>query len=338
MVTGPISFIASMMMVIHILRSHECLSSTYHRLIFGLSAADIISSFGVALSSTMKPKEMSYLVPFASGNIATCTAQGFLVYFAVAVSMAYNCSVCFYYLAIISYNKNDDYIRRKLEPWFHGISILFPLVLSVIFLATNSFNGPDGGVCFPQPYYPPHCVGFGAGDTPEEYSIPCGRGGPYDGHAKLRTITMYAGLLFVLIIAPVTILASMASMFRSVTKIEKQMLKYGVNALRFRATLAAPATNTNPAHQEEARGFTLKMKELGECLCLTADASKNNHRFAICCLRCPHAGDDRDPNRLTRSTKHNKMTTKKRAVLHMAFGYAGAWLVVGLPSLSKVFS
>jgi hypothetical protein len=57
MVSGSISFIASMLLVVHILRSHECLSSTYHRLIFGLSTADIISSFGLALSSTMSPKD-----------------------------------------------------------------------------------------------------------------------------------------------------------------------------------------------------------------------------------------------------------------------------------------
>jgi hypothetical protein len=99
MVTGSISFIASTLLVTHILRSYECLSSTYHRLIFGLSAADItmISSFCMALSSsTIIPKEMSYLVPFASGTIATLDAQGFLMYFAIGVSVHYNCCICFY--------------------------------------------------------------------------------------------------------------------------------------------------------------------------------------------------------------------------------------------------
>ncbi len=49
MVTGSISFIASMLLVVHILRSHDCLSTTYHRLVFGLSAADIIASFATSL-------------------------------------------------------------------------------------------------------------------------------------------------------------------------------------------------------------------------------------------------------------------------------------------------
>ena len=85
----------------------------------------------------MAPKEMNYLVPFASGNTATCDAQGFLSFFALGVSVGYNCAVCFYYLAIITYNKKFDYIEKKLEPWFHGISISIPLVVSVIVLVTN---------------------------------------------------------------------------------------------------------------------------------------------------------------------------------------------------------
>ncbi len=70
--------IVSMQLVTHILRTHECLSSTYHRLlIFGLvSGTDIISSVGYLFSFTMVPKEMNYFVPFVSSNIATCNAKG----------------------------------------------------------------------------------------------------------------------------------------------------------------------------------------------------------------------------------------------------------------------
>jgi hypothetical protein len=318
MTSGSISFIASILLVTHILRSHECLSSTYHRLIFGLSCADIISSFCFALSSTMTPKEMSYLIPFASGNIATCDAQGFLMTFAYAVSVGYNCSVCFYYLAIITYNKKFDYIEKKLEPWFHGISILFPLVFSAILLATNTFNGATGGACFVDWYHSPHCIGYEVGDIPIGYSIPCGRGGPDDSNAELRTITEQISSFYALIIAPLSILVTMVLMVRSVTKVEEQLQKYGVNALRLRTTVvAAPTTNNNSADQQEARGFALQ----------------TNHRFARCCFPCPFAGNAGcyDPERPSRTTKSNKMASQKRAVLQMAFGYAGAWLLVWTP-------
>jgi hypothetical protein len=322
MVCAPISFMVSMMLVTHILRSHEYLSSTYHRLIFGLSAGDIISSFGYALSSIMAPKEMSYLVPFAIGNIATCDAQGFLIWFAASVSVGYNCSVCFYYLAIISYNKKFDYIEKKLEPWFHGISILCPLVIITIALARNVFNGPNGGICFGEPYFPPHCIGYEVGDIPEGYSIPCGRGADEDGHASLQSIALYVGFFLILIIAPLTILVTMAMMFRSVIEIENRMHNYGVNALRLITTPAAPTTTTDSStdQQEEARGFAPKLKQIGKYLC------QANHRFTMCCnTGCC------GPERPSRETKSNKMASQKRAVLQMAFGYAGAWLLVWTP-------
>jgi hypothetical protein len=328
MISGSISFIASILLVTHILRSHECLSSTYHRLIFGLSAADIISSFAYALSSTMVPKEMSYLVPFAIGNIATCDAQGFLIAVAVTVSVGYNCSVCFYYLAIITYNKKFDYIEKKLEHWFHGISILFPLVLSGILLATNTYNGPNGGVCWSEPHDPPHCIGYKTGEIPAGYSIPCGRGGPQDGHAELRTITRLIEYFWCLIIAPLIILVTMVMMYRSVTNTENRMQKYGVSTLRLRTTLAAPTTTNSLADEQEARGFALKLKKIVKYLC------QANHRFAMWCFRCPpcagNAGCD-DPERPSRTTRSNRMASQKRAVLQMAFGYAGAWLLVWTP-------
>ena len=99
---GSVSTIASTCLAVHILRSHHGLSTTYHRLMFGLCIADILSSFGFALSSTMVPKEMNYFVRGAQGNTTTCTAQGFFVAVAYITAALYNCSICLYYLAIIN--------------------------------------------------------------------------------------------------------------------------------------------------------------------------------------------------------------------------------------------
>jgi hypothetical protein len=313
MVTGSISFIASMLLIIHILRSHDGLSTTYHRLIFGLSACDIISSFAFALSSTMVPKEMSYLVPFARGNIMTCDAQGFLIFVAVIGSLFYNCSICFYYLAIITYNKNYDYIREKLEPWFHGISILAPLASIVIMSITRAFNGPDGGTCYGEPYTPPHCIGYEVGEIPRGYSISCGRGSKNDDHAELRNITLLTGNVITLVIAPVIIVVSMIIMYRSVRKIEKQIQNYGVGALRLRTrvSLATPADNSD--YHQETNGVIPKIKRrFGKFMCLKR-------------------------TRKTNITKSNAMKSQKRAVLHMAIGYAGAWLLVWYPVAAFYF-
>jgi hypothetical protein len=173
--TGSVSTIASTCIAVYILRSHHGLSTTYHRLVFGLCIGDILASFGFALGSTMVPKEMNYLAPSAQGSMTTCTAQGFI--FAVGSNFAnlYNCSICLYYLSIIRYNKKDEYIRNKLEPWFHGISIIIPLVVGFILIAMKGYNA-YGPFCFMGPNDAPHCIGYKNGETPEGFSIPCGRG------------------------------------------------------------------------------------------------------------------------------------------------------------------
>ena len=102
-----VSTIASTSLAVHILRSHHGLSTTYHRLVFGLCIGDTISLFGYVLSSTTVPKEMNYFVPCAQGNTATYTAQGFLITAGSFVANLFNCSICLYYLSIIGYNKKD---------------------------------------------------------------------------------------------------------------------------------------------------------------------------------------------------------------------------------------
>jgi hypothetical protein len=173
--TASVSTIASTCLIVHILRSHHGLSTTYHRLVFGICIADIMSSFAFVLGSTMAPKEMNYFVPGAQGTTTTCTAQGFTIFVANITAALYNCSICFYYLSIIRYNKKDEYIRNKLEPWFHGISIIIPLVCGFILIAMKAYNAYEGD-CFLVPNDAPHCIGYENGDTPKGFSIPCGRG------------------------------------------------------------------------------------------------------------------------------------------------------------------
>ena len=84
--TGSVSTIASTCLVLHILRSHRGLSTTYHRLVFGLSVADIMSSFAMALGSPMTNG--------AEGNELTVTRQLALL----RDSLLNKCGICVYYL------------------------------------------------------------------------------------------------------------------------------------------------------------------------------------------------------------------------------------------------
>ncbi len=137
-ITAPISIISSALLIVYVLRSHQGLSTTYHRLMFGLSIADVVyTSADYLLSILMVPEEMNYVIPGAQGNVNTCTAQGFLTFVNLYTSTYCNCSMCFYYLAIIKYNKSDAYIAKKLECWFHGIPLTVPLLYGFLFLSVE---------------------------------------------------------------------------------------------------------------------------------------------------------------------------------------------------------
>jgi hypothetical protein len=288
--SGSISLVASILLSMHILRSHHGLSTTYHRLVFGLSSCDIMSSLAFTLSSIAVPKEMDYLVPLAIGNNATCDAQTFLMYFGISAGCLYNCSICFYYLAIITFGKKDDYIRRKFEPWFHIISVSIPLALCIVFLARNAGNGPNGGTCSVRSFNPPHCIGYEKGEIPENFSIPCFRGGSDPVIQVAKEMWQY------IVLVPFgVILFTMTLMYRSVAIIERRMQRYGVNTLR---TRVAQGSADNTSQQEESSRFTSRLKAMLKFF------SKSTN------------------------TRSNTVRSQKRAVLYMAIGYAAAWLLV----------
>lgn len=221
--SGSLSFIASSCLIWHILRSYHGLSTTYHRLVFGLSIADFMGSFVLALSSIFVPKELNYLVPHASGNTVTCSVQGFIITVGGCFAAAYNCSICCYYLAIIRYNKKDEYIKHKLEPWFHGISIVLNLMFGFIVISMNGYNSLGGGSCFIAPHLPPHCIGYKSGDTPKGFSIPCGRGSWEEYHVRYLVM---AGSLLLTLVPPVVIVGTMLLlMYRSVSSPQRQTIK-----------------------------------------------------------------------------------------------------------------
>ena len=280
-----------------------------------------MSSFANVLGSTMVPKEMNYYVLGAQGNMTTCTAQGFLIAVGFITTNLYNCSICLYYLSIIRYNKKDEYIRNKLEPWFHGISIIFPLAGGFVAIAMKAYNVKDS-VCFFQTFDAPHCIGYENGDTPEGFSIPCGRG---DGGENpiLYLVTSIVGFGSVLIVTPTVIIGTMLLMYRSVSKIEKNMRNYGVGALRLKVRPgggnrgdAAVTNRTSGATNDQ--GIMSRIK-------------RSSMRIITPCL---HSRDDQ-PRPTSRSK--SRATSQKRAILHMATGYALAWAFVFIPFMIHFF-
>jgi len=315
--TGSVSTIASTCLAVHILRSNHGLSTTYHRLVFGLCISDILSSFGFALASTMVPKEMNYLAPGAQGNTATCTTQGFILAVGVIAANLYNCSICLYYLSIIKYNKKDEYIRNKLEPWFHGISIIIPLVVGFIFMTMKAYN-VNKSACFIVPNNPPHCIGYESGDTPEGFNIPCGRG---DGGENpiLYLVTSIVAFGSPLIFTPTVIVGIMLLMYRSVSKIEQKMQNYGVMSLRLNAQSVVVR---NRGENTETNNRTRRSP--------TEQGMMNRIKRSVLVCMIPRCCLHRDDQPRTSRSKI-RVTSQKRAILHMAAGYSLAWALVIIP-------
>ena len=316
LVTGSISFIASFAIIYHVLRSHEGLSTTYHRLVFGLCIGDIMSSLGNAFSLFLVPEEMSYLVPYAHGTVTTCNAQGFLINFGMSCVAQYNCSICFYYLSIIRYNKTDEYIKKRLEPWFHSISILVPLSISISCLALKMFNTKSiGSICYAVPHNPPHCIDYEDGDTPYNFSIPCGRGDLKDSIVRQMAVqTLYA---LPIAVTPIIIVVTMFLMYRAVYKIEKKVQKYGANSFRLRAQ--EPVTISR---HTDATGNASSINSSISRTSLKKMMSIVSHRQSTSELRSAAT-----------SRSSNKGRSRKRTVLYMALSYSMSWSFVFIPAM-----
>ncbi len=335
-ISGSISVIASAMLVIHILRSPEGLSTTYHRLMFGISITDILFSSALCLGSLMVPKELDYMIPGAQGNAGTCAFQGFLLFAGWYMPAYYNCSICFYYLAIIKYNKSDAYIAKKLERWFHGVPITVTILAGFLLVAIKSVNA-IGQFCFVTPYNPPHCIGIEDGERIEGYSIPCGRGNA--AFSKIYLIGIYFALLFS---PPTIIVTTMVMMYRTVLKIERNVARYGVGTLRLNVQKyreRGVVVNESNSETTSTTLHTKIMKKIQSCITYWSQSLRN----LLTIYR--YSNNDGDPGaadavvvrrrRSSTGTKSKKKrVSRKQSILQqMASGYVMAWVIIWIPAL-----
>ena len=320
-VTGSVSFIGSSAIIWHILRSHQGLSSTYHRLVFGMCVGDLISSFAIAINSIAAPKELQYLMPFARGNMGTCSTQGFFLSASIAMTYFYNCSICFYYLSIITFNKKDEYIKRNLELWFHGVPVIFAIVTGITGLIMKQFNTNGEGQCYwyPTSYHPPHCRGVENGIITKGFTIPCGRGDTESGN--LFRLIMN---LLPLTIVPAIIVGTMVTMYITVRKIERKMLTYGVNALRLRASQQQVRVVDGIASVNAPGG---RDYHTSLSICLYTLKSKLAAGICSTCLVWNHP-----------SPRSNSARSQKRAVLYMAMSYSLTWALTWIPFFILFFA
>jgi len=220
-----VSLISSSALIWMIKRSRASFTTTYNRILLAMAISDIIFSFSVSHFNFTTPIDDNYFVWNASGNQLTCSIQGFASGVGAASGLLYSCSLNLYSLAVVKYNKPDRYIRRKVEPFLHGVPIAWALISSITLLAKQNFNDGGGGNCFAPIYEPPHCIGYEDGETREGFEIPCGRG--HDGAVLFYYLNGFGTLFLV----PLVVGTSLGVIYRSVSKQENKMASYGASTL-----------------------------------------------------------------------------------------------------------
>ena len=142
-VSATVSTSASIFVIWLIHTSNKQLArSVYHRILFGMSVANIIQSIAMALTTLPMPTDMIYtgFQGLIIGNKYTCKAQGFFVAIGAVSGMVYNAMLSVYYLCSINFSMADYDFRQYVEPFFHLSGLVFSLMIGTLLLVGDCFN------------------------------------------------------------------------------------------------------------------------------------------------------------------------------------------------------
>lgn len=189
MLTGSLSLFSSMTIMAMMLKSKKKLSSSYRRIVFGRSMADMVYSIAHVASSLPNYSDTAW---GAMGNQQTCEAQGFVLFFGGAVGGNYMMFLCIYFCNAIYFQMSKKTFSQKVEPFLHLFATGYGLTAGLYLLVMDYFNpGARSLVCWISSF-PINCI--------ENDLVDCIRG---DDANKMR---FYFFLLPVIIIFSVIIL------------------------------------------------------------------------------------------------------------------------------------
>lgn len=122
-------------------------NNVYKRILLGMSIVDIFLSTSIMLQAFLMPSSTSSRI-WSFGSEATCNAMGFLTQLATAGTW-YTGMLSFYFLLTIRYNVSETELKRRYEPWMHGISLTYSSITATVGLAMNWYGENElGGACW----------------------------------------------------------------------------------------------------------------------------------------------------------------------------------------------
>jgi len=273
-----VSLISSFVLIWMIKRSHISFKSTYHRILLGMTIADIIYSLSLAHFNMMAPSEDDYFVWNASGNQLTCNVQGFLTATGATSGLLYNCSLNLYSLAVVKNRKSDEYIRKKIEPFLHGVPIVYALALTITLLIGKNTNDSGGGSCYAPEYRPPHCIGYKDGEVRDGFTIPCGRG--HDGFV----LFYYLSGFITAFVVPIVVGVSLGMIYKVVRMQENVIGGYGESNFSrsiAQRTTAADDDNANNNNEEDEEAPSSWREKFSWCKRCKRSSTSSNSRAVM---------------------------------------------------------
>ena len=147
--SGSLSTISSLLILLMIFKSKSRLSTVYHRIMLGMSCADIIGSIAMGLTTLPMPSGGIPDFEWAGsrlGNRDTCTAQGFLYLTGFVCMFGYNMTLGVYNMLTISCRMREHHIVKYAEPFLHIVPVGLALGMSIPLLLNDligekEFNG-----------------------------------------------------------------------------------------------------------------------------------------------------------------------------------------------------
>ena len=191
--TSTLSMISSLLIIAVIKRSSAGFSITYHRLMFGMSVCDVISSFAMALTTLPMPKEMIYTQFEGShiGTFGTCAAQSFAQNGGTLGTVLYNIALSIHYLH--SVRSSRPTMSKWVEILLHALCLAVPVGMIIPF-------GTQWDTTNPTPYLP-WCGTFVAYPywCLNDETTECTRGSKA-GYKRFITAPLFGSMIIIVIV------------------------------------------------------------------------------------------------------------------------------------------
>lgn len=259
-VFAMLSMLSSLYIVVSLIGTKQSREKTktfwFFRMLLGLSCFDVVSSFGYFLMDWPMPSEYpgleginhqfadlmgedfmwfyscynlyyhEYWYPYASGTIATCTIQGFLIQVGLIGSMLFTAWLSVGFVLMVKYNWREQKLMK-----LQWVLVIFTCLLafgSAIFLAVEEyFNPVSTGFCWIGEFGRDVALpGVPYEEIGERFRNNFKRGGQHLEIYQLVFAQLWVGLVLIIIIISLTMV------FFHVRSTEARNRRYGSQSFR----------------------------------------------------------------------------------------------------------